>query len=153
MPTVRVWIHLSGIDVTDTHIHALTDMTDCYNPRTCALRECVVLVIKIHYSTCRYTTKTLSSSGGGLVLTCTFQMSDYMQSVIVQGTVYVGGGYVGRDSRNNYIVMVYDTTSGKWATLPPYRACEFAMTVINNQLLLVGGWVPRNTIQELETRE
>ena len=70
-----------------------------------------------------------------------FQMSDYVQSVIVQGRVYVGGGDAGWDSPKNYIVMAYDTTSGKWATLPPYRAVGFGMTGINNQLLLVGGRV------------
>jgi len=67
-----------------------------------------------------------------------FGMESYVQAVVVQGTVYVGGGYAGYKS-DNYIVMEYDTQSGKWAGLPPYRACDFAMTVINNQLVLVGG--------------
>ena len=53
--------------------------------------------------------------------------------------MYVGGGYVGPGSDNNYIVMIYDISTGKWATLPPYRAWGFAMTAINNQLVLVGG--------------
>ena len=70
-----------------------------------------------------------------------------MQSVIVQGTVYVGGGIAGYVSPNNYIVMAYDTTSGKWATLPPYRALSFGMTVINNHLVLVGGWAGGNKIK------
>ena len=64
-------------------------------------------------------------------------MGDQVQSVVVEGTVYVGGGFAGSD--NNYIVMTYDISTGKWATLPPYRAQNFAMTVINNQLVLVGG--------------
>ena len=51
--------------------------------------------------------------------------------------MWVGGGVA--DGPNEYIVMEYDTSSGKWATLPPYRACYFAMTVIHNQLVLVGG--------------
>ena len=54
--------------------------------------------------------------------------------------MYVGGGrasYVASD--NDYIVMTYDISTGKWATLPPYRAYGFAMTSINNQLVLVGG--------------
>ena len=63
-----------------------------------------------------------------------FKISDYVQSVVVEGTVYVGGGDI-----NEYIVMTYDITTGKWATLPPYRAWRFAMTAINNQLVLVGG--------------
>ena len=68
-----------------------------------------------------------------------FEMNGYVQSVVVEGTVYVGGGYAGSNSDNNYIVMTYDISTGKWATLPPYRARDFAMTSINNQLVLVGG--------------
>jgi hypothetical protein len=68
-----------------------------------------------------------------------FVMADYVQSVVVQGRVYVGGGWTGYGSYSNYIVMEYDTSSGEWTKLPPYRACDFAMTVINNQLVLVGG--------------
>ena len=69
-----------------------------------------------------------------------FGMNGYVQSVVVEGTVYVGGGYAGSGSANNYIVMTYDISTGKWATLPPYRAKWFAMTAINNQLVLVGGY-------------
>ena len=68
-----------------------------------------------------------------------FVMSGYVQSVVVEGTVYVGGGDAGYGSDNDYIVMTYDISTGKWATLPPYRARAFAMTAINNQLVLVGG--------------
>ena len=66
-----------------------------------------------------------------------FQMTGPVQSVLVQGTLYVGGG--GTGGRNDYIVMAYDISGGKWAKLPPYRAHWFAMTVISNQLVLVGG--------------
>ena len=62
-------------------------------------------------------------------------MSAYVQSVVVQGTVYVGGGY----SDERYVVMAFDITSGKWTTLPPYRTRYFAMTAINNHLMSVGG--------------
>ena len=51
--------------------------------------------------------------------------------------MYVGGGYA--DENNNYTVMTYDISTGKWATLPPYRTWGFAMTSINNQIVLVGG--------------
>ena len=68
-----------------------------------------------------------------------FKMSDYAQSVQIQGTLYVGGGDAGYGSDSNYVVMTYDIRAGKWATLPPYKARGFAMTVINNHLLLVGG--------------
>ena len=68
-----------------------------------------------------------------------FGMVDYVQSVVVQGRLYVGGGFDDLGSDNNYTVMEYDISSGAWTTLPPYRACYFAMTVIKNQLVLVGG--------------
>ena len=68
-----------------------------------------------------------------------FGTAGSVQSVVVQGRVYVGGGYTGWDRDDKYIVMEYDISSGKWAKLPPYRARDFAMTVINNQLVLVGG--------------
>ncbi len=54
-----------------------------------------------------------------------------IQSVVINGMVYVGGGL--------NIVMTYDTHSGRWGTLPPYRTRRFGMTVIRDQLVLVGG--------------
>ena len=60
-------------------------------------------------------------------------MSGYVQSVVVQGRVYVGGGGAGYGSPDNYIVMEYDISSAKWTKLPPYGARHFAMAVINNQ--------------------
>ena len=63
-------------------------------------------------------------------------METTIQSVQVQGTLYVGGGYGGN---NSYVVMTYDISAGKWATLPPYSTCWFAMTAIDNNLVLVGG--------------
>ena len=69
-----------------------------------------------------------------------FGMGGYVQSVVVEGTVYVGGGDAGWGTDNNHIVMTYDISTGKWATLPPYRTWGFAMTTINNQLVLVGGY-------------
>ena len=65
-----------------------------------------------------------------------FEMGEPVQSVVIQERLYVGGGQA---SGNNYIVMEYDIGSGEWATLPPYRVYGFAMTVISNQLVLVGG--------------
>ena len=67
-----------------------------------------------------------------------FSMSGYIQSVEVDGTVYVGGG--GADKgRDEYTVMAYSMQSCKWHTLPPYSARFFAMTTINSKLILVGG--------------
>ena len=54
----------------------------------------------------------------------------------VQGTLYVGGD---ADGDNDYIVMPYDISAAKWATLPPYSTRFFAMTAIDNHLVLVGG--------------
>ena len=68
-----------------------------------------------------------------------FVMGDYIQSVAIQDTVYVGGGLAGYGSPNNYIVMAYNTRSWKWHQLPPYTADSFAMVVINNKLVLIGG--------------
>ena len=67
-----------------------------------------------------------------------FSTSACIQSVEVDGTVYVGGGYTDKDE-DGYIVMAYDTQSCKWHTLPPYYAKWFAMTTIKNKLILVGG--------------
>ena len=66
---------------------------------------------------------------------------------MVQGIVYVGGGWA--DGNNRHIVMEYVTRSGKWGMLTPYRLCNFAMTVINNQLVLVGGedkWIRKSKL-------
>ena len=70
-----------------------------------------------------------------------FGMSGYIQSVTIQETVYVGGGDAGvfKSNVNKYIVMAYNTRYCKWLQLPPYTAQDFAMVVINNQLILVGG--------------
>ena len=70
-----------------------------------------------------------------------FGMSYYIQSVTIQDTVYVGGGDAGwRSPKNNNIMMTYNTRSCKWHQLPPFTACCFAMVVIKNQLVLVGGY-------------
>ncbi len=65
-------------------------------------------------------------------------MSNYIQSVNINDTVYVGGGLTFR-LEDSYIVMAYNTMSCQWHTLPPYSTREFAMTTINNKLVVVGG--------------
>ncbi len=65
-------------------------------------------------------------------------MSVYIQSVQINDTVYVGGGDTDRDE-DEYIVMAYNTQSCQWHTLPPYSTRLFAMTTINNKLVVVGG--------------
>ena len=67
-----------------------------------------------------------------------FSMSTYIQSVEVDGTVYVGGGNADK-KEDEYTVMAYNMQSRKWHTLPPYSARTFVLTTINNKLILVGG--------------
>jgi len=66
-------------------------------------------------------------------------MSDHMQSVLVEGKLFIGGGHTG-ESGTNYVVMGYDFQTKKWDTLLPYSAEYFAMTVVNNMMVLVGGY-------------
>ena len=68
-----------------------------------------------------------------------FKMGGFVQSVRVQDTVYVGGGDAGINSENNKIIMAYDISTEKWTTLPPYRAIDFGMTTVDNELVLLGG--------------
>ncbi len=65
-------------------------------------------------------------------------MNGNIQSVEINDTVYVGGGLTDRDE-DEYIVMAYITQSCQWHTLPPYSTRYFAMTTINNKLVVVGG--------------
>ncbi len=65
-------------------------------------------------------------------------MNEYIQSVEINDTVYVGGGGTYGDEDAN-IVMAYNIQSCQWHTLPPYGAKRFAMTTINNKLVVVGG--------------
>ena len=67
-----------------------------------------------------------------------FELHCDSSPVVVQGKVYMGGGKAYKNI-NNYIVMEYDIRSEKWAILTPYRAKDFVMTAIDNQLVLVGG--------------
>ncbi len=65
-------------------------------------------------------------------------MNGYIQSVKINDTVYVGGGLTGR-RKDAFIVMAYNTKSCQWHTLPSYSTRFFAMTTINNKLVVVGG--------------
>ena len=62
----------------------------------------------------------------------------YVQSAVVQGSVYIGGGQ--NAGRHDSIVMEYNISSEKWVEIPRYVASYFGMTVISNHLVLVGGW-------------
>ena len=67
-----------------------------------------------------------------------FGMADYVQSVIIQEMMYVGGGDA-YPTKNMFIVMTYNIISQEWSQLPQYTARYFTMTVIHNKLTLVGG--------------
>ena len=70
-----------------------------------------------------------------------FGMSGHVQSVLLQGKIYVGGGFTGDyiDNDNDHLIMEYDIATGEWNTLPWYKANNFTMTLINNKMVLVGG--------------
>ena len=59
-----------------------------------------------------------------------------IQAVVIGSDVYVGGGR----GENVETVMVYSLQTGTWRTLPSYESWYFGMAVVNNQLVLVGGW-------------
>ncbi len=65
-------------------------------------------------------------------------MNECIQSVQINDTVYIGGGLTAR-LEDKCIVMAYNTQSCQWHTLPPYSTRFFAMTTINNKLVVVGG--------------
>lgn len=66
-------------------------------------------------------------------------MECYVQSVMVHGTLYIGGGLSSRNDNNNNTVMSFDTSQRRWGELPRYTTNGFAMVVIDDQLVLVGG--------------
>ncbi len=61
------------------------------------------------------------------------------QSVVINDTVYVGGGGAG-NYRDRCTVMKLE--QDQWTKLPEYTAKLFAMTSLANRLVLVGGWDP-----------
>ena len=69
-----------------------------------------------------------------------FEMGGYLQYAVAQGKVYIGGGGSGFiKNEKSDVVMVYDLNSQRWDKLPPYKIHSFAMTAIDDQLVLVGG--------------
>ena len=66
-------------------------------------------------------------------------MSGYQSVVLLQEKVYIGGGEAPSD-KDKQIVVVYDPKQDSYGTLPPYTYQYFAMAVVNNRLVLVGGW-------------
>ncbi len=60
-------------------------------------------------------------------------------SVVLNGKVYIGGGYADRD-KDRSIIQVYTSESNGWSRLPECPVKLFAMAVVNQQLVLVGGY-------------
>ncbi len=69
------------------------------------------------------------------------KMSGPVQSVVIGDTVYVGGGFADNE-RDECTVMKLE--QDQWTKLLKYAARCFAMTSLANQLVLVGGYDPRN---------
>ena len=65
-------------------------------------------------------------------------MTEYPHSVVLERSVYVGGGYAVYGD-GEYCMQVFNMDAEKWSRLPRYRYRYFAMTVINYHLTLVGG--------------
>ena len=68
-----------------------------------------------------------------------FSMGHYPHVVIVKGKMHIGGGRWALSEREMQTVMVRDPQHNVWHTLPPYECTKFAMAVVNDQLVLVGG--------------
>ncbi len=65
-------------------------------------------------------------------------------AVVLNGKVYVGGGYV-VSVEDKFIIQVYTPESDGWSRLPKCPVQLFAIAVLNQQLVLVGGLAPDST--------
>ncbi len=60
-------------------------------------------------------------------------------AVALSGKVYVSGGYADRDE-DDFIIQVYAPERDGWSRLPKCPVIQFAMAVVNQQLVVVGGF-------------
>ena len=68
-------------------------------------------------------------------------MTNYPKTAVLQKNIYVGGGHAAAGNiSENCTIQVYDVDKDKWYCLPKYSCRKFAMTIINSQLTLVGGY-------------
>ena len=71
-------------------------------------------------------------------------------AVLLDGSVYVGGGYEGtsaQDYQNSYRLDVYNLTTNQWSTSPITTPHSwFAMTVLDDQLVIAGGATKNNEV-------
>ena len=73
-----------------------------------------------------------------------YGMSCYPQCVVLERSVYVGGGVAYGDDEytywgDGYYIQEFNMKTNQWSRLTSYRYKWFAMTVINHHLTLVGG--------------
>ena len=73
-----------------------------------------------------------------------FKLSSYPQVVVIKGKVYFRGAHlipsVNSESETDHrTVLVYEPQGDTWNSLPPYIFSWFAMSSLNDQLILVGG--------------
>ncbi len=67
-------------------------------------------------------------------------------AVVLNGEVYVGGGGADRH-KDDFIIQVYSPESDGWRGLPQCPVRLFAMAVVNQQLVVVGGRSHNHQVQ------
>ncbi len=60
-------------------------------------------------------------------------------AVVLNGKVYIGGGGAGRDQDRSSI-QVYTPESDGWSRLPECLVKLFSIAIVNQQLVLIGGY-------------
>ena len=68
-----------------------------------------------------------------------FETRNYPQVVVFKEKVHIGGAAASSD-REKQTVIVYDPQQDSYDTLSPYSYQWFSMAVVNNKLVLIGGW-------------
>ena len=74
-----------------------------------------------------------------------YAMSFYPHCVVMEKSVYVGGGVTGYDD-DAHSVLKYDLDTDNWSRLPRYQYKRFAVSIINSRLTLVGGYDDRRKV-------
>ena len=62
------------------------------------------------------------------------------KAVWLNGLVYVGGGYEAGVLEGSYTINCYDSVKNSWSSTINTPYCYYAMTKLNNKLLIAGGW-------------
>ena len=67
--------------------------------------------------------------------------------VLLHGSVYVGGGYEGKNNserKDSFSLDIYNLTTNRWDPFPiTIPHCWFAMTVLDDKLIIAGGVTKR----------